>query len=189
MSDESAAHPPAATTGRRTLCISTNAKQQALNGVVIRLTNTSDHSGVLITGLSLFGDRGRVRVLAMHMLEKGIKQADTRQGTAANHWDWRSYIQVADVPDVELSFDVATKVPFSVAVPLEPRQSARFYVYCDGGAADLMSEDFDYQAHLDTLAQRRTFGIAYRRFPRTLCATDEVLACRLAEGNYGSASA
>jgi hypothetical protein len=136
-------------------------KVQAVNGVPLRVANTSETHSALLTGLSLYGDPGRVRVLCSRA-HGGVSRAN-------DAWDWRCYVVVADVPDVQLSFTCATEIRFSVAVPLEPGQTTRFYIY----------------SHAKDARNVRTVGIAYRRFPQTLCAQDETLECRMANGNFG----
>ena len=152
-----------------TLDISHNVKRQATSGVAFRLTNRSEHHGVLVAGMSLYGNgKGHLRVLVVRDLGKQ---------SSATYWDWRSYVQLLDLPEEELSFTSPTRLHFCTAVPLEPTQTAHFYIYSDA-----------FRVSQAKLSDEFMFGVAYRKFRQVECAADECMACRMCEGHRGGTS-
>jgi hypothetical protein len=124
--------------------------------------NASSKVDVVLTGLTLFGHPGRLRVYVSRSPE-GVKGGNET-------WDWRSYVEVLDQHDVSLSLTEPTSVKFTTPVPIPAGGTRRLYIYSYADQTD------PYK------------GVAYRRF-KNPCAQDEVLTLASADGNWGGAHA
>jgi hypothetical protein len=157
---------PAAQAAEHEVTISLATRpRQACNGVSFMVLNTADRA-VLLTGLSLFGDPGRVRIYTMKATDP---VTICRRNEAV--YDWRRYMEIQDLETVPLTFSEPVRVPFRDPVPISPGEARRIYVY-----------SYATDAHG---RQEGNQGIAYRRFRQRLCVENGHIACRMAEGNFG----
>ena len=109
--------------GQITLSISDKARSsQRVNGVPFIAAAESD---VIITGVSIYGDPGRVKVYASRSA-KWLAQSRWNRGREA--WDWRNYVMVAEHSNVALSMDEPTYLPFFTPVPISAGGTRRFYI-------------------------------------------------------------
>jgi hypothetical protein len=115
---------PAAQAAEHEVTISLATRpRQACNGVSFMVLNTADRA-VLLTGLSLFGDPGRVRIYTMKATDP---VTICRRNEAV--YDWRRYMEIQDLETVPLTFSEPVRVPFRDPVPISPGEARRIYVY------------------------------------------------------------